>query len=61
MKSGDVVVIDAEGFIALVDRKKEIIITGGINVLSRDIEEALYAHSAVAQAAAIGIPHEKRG
>ena len=60
-KSGDVAVIDAEGFITLVDRKKDIIITGGINVFSRDIEEALSAHSAVAQAAAIGIPHAKWG
>ena len=60
-KSGDIAVIDHDGFITLVDRKKDIIITGGINVFSRDIEEALYAHSSVAQAAVIGIPHEKWG
>ena len=45
----------------IVDRKKDIIISGGINIYSRDIEEALYEHPAVAQAAAIGIPHEQWG
>ena len=60
-KTGDIVTIDRDGFITIVDRKKDIIITGGINVFSRDIEEALYSHPAVAQAAAIGIPHEKWG
>lgn len=61
LKSGDVAVVDAEGFITIVDRKKDIIITGGINVFSRDIEEALHQHPAVAQAAAIGIPHPTWG
>lgn len=61
LKTGDVAVVDAEGFITIVDRKKDIIITGGINVFSRDIEEALYQHPAVAQAAAIGIPHPTWG
>ncbi len=60
-KTGDIVTIDHDGFITIVDRKKDVIITGGINVFSRDIEEALYSHPAVAQAAAIGIPHEKWG
>lgn len=61
LKTGDVAVVDEEGFVTIVDRLKDIIITGGINVFSRDIEEALYAHPAVAQVAAIGIPHEKWG
>ena len=61
LKSGDVAVVDAEGFVTIVDRKKDIIITGGINVFSREIEEALLAHPATAQAAAIGIPHPKWG
>ncbi|MGE3621679.1 MAG: AMP-binding protein [Acidimicrobiia bacterium] len=60
-KSGDIGVVDPEGFITIVDRAKDIIITGGINVYSRDIEDALYEHPAVLQAAAIGIPHEVWG
>jgi acyl-CoA synthetase (AMP-forming)/AMP-acid ligase II len=60
-KSGDVATVDEEGFITIVDRMKDIIITGGINVFSRDVEEALYAHPAVVQAAVIGVPHEQWG
>jgi long-chain acyl-CoA synthetase len=60
-KTGDVGVVDDDGFVTIVDRTKDIIITGGINVYSRDIEEALYEHPAVAQVAAIGIPHDKWG
>lgn len=61
MKSGDVGVMDAEGFVTIVDRSKDIIITGGINVFSREIEEVLHDHQAVAQVAVIGIPHERWG
>lgn len=60
-KTGDLATVDADGFVTIVDRKKDIIISGGINIYSRDIEEALYEHPAVAQAAAIGIPHEQWG
>jgi acyl-CoA synthetase (AMP-forming)/AMP-acid ligase II len=60
-KTGDVATVDAEGFVTIVDRMKDIIITGGINVFSRDIEEALIAHPAVSQVAVIGIPHETWG
>ena len=60
-KSGDVAVVDEEGFMTIVDRMKDVIITGGINVFSRDVEEALHDHPAVAQAAVIGIPSEKWG
>lgn len=60
-KSGDVAVVDEEGFMTIVDRKKDVIITGGINVFSREVEEVLYDHPAVAQAAVIGIPHETWG
>ena len=61
LKTGDIAVIDDEGFVTIVDRSKDIIITGGINVYSRDIEEALHAHPEVAAAAAIGVPHERWG
>lgn len=61
MKSGDVGVMDADGFVTIVDRSKDIIISGGINVFSREVEEVLYDHPAVAQVAVIGIPHERWG
>ena len=61
LKTGDVAVVDEEGFVTIVDRLKDIIITGGINVFSRDVEEALYAHPAVLHVAVIGIPDEKWG
>jgi fatty-acyl-CoA synthase len=57
--SGDLVRIDAEGFIFVVDRVKDVINTGGVLVASRDVEEALYTHPAVAEVAVIGTPHER--
>lgn len=60
-RSGDVAVVDAEGFVTIVDRKKDVINTGGIKVFSRDVEEALYQHPDVVLAAAVGIPHPKWG
>jgi long-chain acyl-CoA synthetase len=61
LKTGDVAVVDDEGFVTIVDRSKDIIITGGINVFSRDIEEALNAHPEVAAAAVVGVPHDRWG
>jgi long-chain acyl-CoA synthetase len=61
LKSGDVAVVDAEGFVTIVDRSKDIIITGGINVYSREVEQALEAHPSVAAVAVIGVPHERWG
>lgn len=60
-KSGDIAVKDHDGFITIVDRKKDVIITGGINVFSSEIENVLYEHPAVAQCAVIGIPHPRWG
>ncbi|MGX1810081.1 fatty acyl-CoA synthetase [Nocardia sp. NPDC055321] len=54
--SGDLVVRDAEGFITVVDRIKDVINTGGILVASREVEDALYTHPAVAEVAVIGTP-----
>ena len=59
--TGDVAVRDAEGYYFIVDRKKDMIIRGGFNVYPREIEEVLYGHPAVAEAAVIGVPHEKHG
>jgi fatty-acyl-CoA synthase len=54
--SGDLGVMDDEGYLRVVDRKKDMIKTGGENVASREVEEALYQHSAVAEAAVFGVP-----
>jgi len=54
--TGDMAHRDAEGNFYIVDRKKDMIITGGENVYSREVEEVLYAHPAVSEAAVIGLP-----
>lgn len=55
--SGDLGVADDEGYITVVDRIKDMIKTGGENVASREVEEAIYAHDAIAEVAVVGIPH----
>jgi long-chain acyl-CoA synthetase len=60
-RTGDLARIDEDGYFFIVDRKKEMIIRGGYNVYPREIEEALYEHPAVAEAAVIGIPDESLG
>ncbi|MBY4013549.1 acyl-CoA synthetase [Rhodococcus fascians] len=57
--SGDLVTRDAEGFITVVDRIKDVINTGGILVASREVEDAIYTHPAVAEVAVIGTPDDK--
>jgi fatty-acyl-CoA synthase len=57
--SGDLGQIDDEGFITVVDRKKDMIKTGGENVASREVEEALYKIGGVSEVAVIGLPHPK--
>jgi long-chain acyl-CoA synthetase len=59
--SGDMGRIDEDGYFAIVDRKKELIIRGGYNVYPREIEEVLYEHPAVQEAAVVGVPDEKMG
>jgi len=59
--TGDIGTRDEEGYYFIVDRKKDMIIRGGYNVYPREIEEVLYAHPAVAEAAVIGVPHESHG
>jgi fatty-acyl-CoA synthase len=57
--SGDLGVFDADGYLSVVDRKKDMIKTGGENVASREVEEALYAHPDVAEVAVFGLPDPK--
>jgi fatty-acyl-CoA synthase len=59
--SGDLVRADEEGFLYVVDRKKDMIISGGENIYCAEVENVLAAHPAVADVAVIGVPHEKWG
>ncbi len=59
--SGDIGKKDEDGYFFIVDRKKELIIRGGYNVYPREIEEVLYEHEAIQEAAVIGVPHEELG
>jgi long-chain acyl-CoA synthetase len=59
--TGDVATVDEDGYFFIVDRKKDLIIRGGYNVYPREIEETLYQHEAVREAAVIGVPHEDLG
>jgi long-chain acyl-CoA synthetase len=59
--SGDIGLCDEDGCYWIVDRKKDMILRGGFNVYPREVEEVLYAHEAVIEAAVIGIPHESHG
>ena len=59
--TGDIGTMDDEGFVYIVDRKHEMIITGGLNVYPKEVEEVLYNHPAVFEALVIGVPHDKWG
>ncbi len=59
--TGDLARVDSGGYFYIVDRKKELVIRGGYNVYPREIEEVLYEHPAVAEAAVIGLPHPALG
>ena len=61
LHTGDVGKMDEDGYIYLVDRKKDMIISGGENIYSREVEEVLYMHPAVLEAAVVGVPDEKWG
>ncbi|WZY00758.1 long-chain-fatty-acid--CoA ligase [Bacillus sp. FSL W7-1360] len=60
-RSGDMGRMDEEGYVYIVDRQKELIIAGGFNIYPREVEEVLYSHPAVMEAAVIGVPDEYRG
>jgi len=59
--TGDIATMDEEGYFYIVDRKKDMIISGGFNVYPRDIDEVFYQHPKVQEACSIGIPDPKRG
>ncbi len=61
LKTGDIAVIDPDGFVRIVDRKKDMIIVSGFNVYPNEIEDVVMAHPKVAACAAIGVPDEKSG
>ncbi len=61
MRIGDMGYLDDEGYLYIVDRKKDMIISGGENIYSREVEEALMMHPAILEAAVIGVPDEKWG
>jgi long-chain acyl-CoA synthetase len=60
-RTGDLGRVDGEGYFVIVDRKKDLIIRGGYNIYPREIEEVLYEHPAVGEAAVIGLPHPQLG
>ncbi|WP_205697108.1 long-chain fatty acid--CoA ligase [Conexibacter sp. SYSU D00693] len=60
-KTGDMAKVDEDGYFFIVDRKKDLIIRGGYNVYPREIEEVLYEHPAVREAAVVGVPHPDLG
>lgn len=61
LHTGDIAKMDEEGYFYIVDRKKDMILCGGLNVYPRDIEEVFFQHPKVLEAAAIGVPHQSRG
>ena len=60
-RTGDIVTIDADGFVSIVDRIKELIITGGFNVAPSEVEDALRSHPSVADVAVVGLPSDHSG
>jgi len=61
LHSGDMATVDEDGYFFIVDRKKDMIIRGGYNVYPREIEEVLYEHPAVREAAVVAVPHDDLG
>ena len=61
LRTGDLAVVDAEGYVNIVDRKKDMIVTGGENVYSTEVENVLYMHTKILEAAVFGMPDEKWG
>ena len=60
-RSGDVAVVDGDGYVTIVDRMKDVIISGGENIYPAEVEDAIYGHPDVAECAVIGVPHGRWG
>jgi long-chain acyl-CoA synthetase len=61
LHTGDVAKIDDDGFVYIVDREKDLIITNGLNVVPRDVEEVIYKHPLIAETVVVGLPDEEMG
>ncbi|WP_313055318.1 AMP-binding protein [Pseudomonas lopnurensis] len=61
LKTGDVALLDAEGFVKIVDRKKDMILVSGFNVFPAEIEDVLMQHPSVRECVAVGVPDERKG
>ena len=61
LHTGDLGYVDDDGFFFVVDRKDDLIIRGGYNVYPREVEDVLYTHPAVAEAAVVGVPDDRLG
>ena len=61
LHTGDIAMMDEDGYFYIVDRKKDMIISGGYNIYPRDVEEIYFENPKVVEASAIGVPHAKRG
>lgn len=59
--TGDIAVVDEDGYFSIVDRKKDMIISGGFNIYPRDVDEVLFAHPKILEACAIGVPDPYSG
>jgi len=61
LRTGDIAVMDEEGYFYIVDRKKDLVISGGLNIYPREVEEVFYLHPKVQEACCIGVPHPRWG
>jgi long-chain acyl-CoA synthetase len=61
LHTGDIATMDADGYFYIVDRKKDLIIASGYNIVPREVEEVLFTHPKVLEAAVVGVPHPNRG
>jgi acyl-CoA synthetase (AMP-forming)/AMP-acid ligase II len=61
LRTGDLAVVDAEGYVTIVDRRKDLIVSGGENIASVEVEKAIAAHPAVREVAVVGVPDERWG
>ncbi|MGO8878916.1 MAG: AMP-binding enzyme, partial [Desulfomonilaceae bacterium] len=59
--TGDIAIFDEEGYFTIVDRKKDMIISGGFNIYPRDVDEVLFSHPKILEACAIGVPDDYSG